>query len=394
MKRIVALVAHGGGPTPVLNATLLGVIEEARAARFRHLWAPLGGLAGILRGNVVDLLAAAPSRLQKLRPQCGSVIGSYRGSVSDGDLGKIVEFLRAREIRCLFYTGGNGSMGTLRRIAAAARMSDYHLSAIGIPKTVDNDICNTDHCPGFGSAARFAALAVREMGLDQRALPTPVSIIEVMGRNTGWLAAATLLARQRPDDPPHFIYVPETSFGGDEFLSRVDRLLRVQGWAVGVVAEGLRDRTGRILAGARGSSRDAKGRPLAGDVAARLARLVSQKLRVRARSEKPGLLCRAFSPCQSPVDAAEALNAGRFAVRAALAGHSEMMVAFRRAHSRRYRCQFVLVPLAKVAERERCLPARYLDGPGDIREEYRAYAAPLVGPLPAAPVWFHDLKKE
>lgn len=391
MKRKSALVAHGGGPTPVLNATLLGVIEEARAVGFRHLWAPLGGLAGIFRGELVDLLAIPQSKLQMLNRQCGSVIGSFRGKISGRDLDEIVYFFRTREIRYFFYTGGNGSMGTLGRVAAAARASGYELTSVGIPKTIDNDICETDHCPGFGSAARFAAVAVREIGLDQRALPTPVSIIEVMGRNTGWLAAATLLARQRPGDPPHFIYVPETPFDADEFLGRVDRLLQEQGWVVGVVAEGLRDRAGRIIAGARGSSRDAKGRPLAGDVAAHLARLVSQRLRVRARSEKPGLLCRAFA--QSPVDAAEAYSLGRFAVRSALKGHSEMMVALRRAPSKRYSCRLTLIPLDRVADKERLLLRKYLGKPGDIPEFYRAYVAPLIGPALDLPVYFDaDMK--
>nr|HEX5483514.1 diphosphate--fructose-6-phosphate 1-phosphotransferase [Terriglobia bacterium] len=388
MKTTSALVAHGGGPTPVLNSTLLGVIREARAADFRHLWAPIGGLGGILRGDLIDLLAIPRSKLQKLSGQSGSAVGSFRGKISDSDLDEIIHSFRTREIHSFFYTGGNGSMGTLQRIAAAARASNYELTAVGVPKTIDNDICETDHCPGFGSAARFAAIAVREIGLDQRALPTPVSIGEVMGRNTGWLAAATLLARQRQADPPHFIYVPEVPFNLDEFLGRVDRLLQKQGWVVGVVAEGLRDHAGRIIAGARGSSRDAKGRPLAGDVAAHLARLVSQRLRVRARSEKPGLLCRAFAPCQSLVDAAEAYSLGRFAVRSALKGHSEMMVGLRRAFSKRYSCRLTLVRLDKVADQERFLPGKYLRKPGDIPESYRAYVAPLIGPALEMPVYF------
>ncbi len=386
MTEANALVAHGGGPTSVLNATLLGVIEESRAAKIHRLWAPRGGLEGILRGDLVDLLAAPHPKVEKICWQCGSAIGSFRGKISDDDLNRIVQFFRAHEIRYFFYTGGNGSMGTTLRVAAAARDAAYELISVGIPKTIDNDICLTDHCPGFGSAARFAALALREMGLDQRALPTPVSIVEVMGRNTGWLAAATLLARQRADDPPHFIYVPETLFDPAEFLDCVDRLLHKQGWVTGVVAEGLRDRSGRVITSSRGSSRDAKGRPLAGDVAARLARLVSQKLRVRARSEKPGLLYRAFAPCQSPVDRVEARAAGRFAVQAALKERSEVMVSLKRPRSRNYFCTFSLVPLSHVADKERCLPAKYLGGSGNIRDSYRRYVAPLIGPALDPPI--------
>ncbi|MGH9469814.1 MAG: diphosphate--fructose-6-phosphate 1-phosphotransferase [Terriglobia bacterium] len=384
--RASALVAHGGGPTSVLNASLMGVIEAARAAGLKHLWAPRGGLAGVFRGDLADLLAAPERYVERLAAQSGSAIGSFRGKVED--FGAVIDFFCAREIRHFFYTGGNGSMSTAQKIAAEARARGYELATIGIPKTIDNDICETDHCPGFGSAARFAATAVREIGLDQRALPTPVSIVELMGRDTGWLAAAAILAQRAPDDAPHFIYVPEAPFDAEEFLGRIDDLLRRQGWVIGVVAEGLRDGEGKIIAETRGSSRDAKGRPLAGDVAAHLARLVSRKLRVRARSEKPGLLCRAFAPCQSPVDAAEARGAGQFAVRSAMEGQPGAMVALCRARSGRYSCTFTLVPLSRVADRERLLPAKYIRGPGEIRDSYRAYVAPLIGPALDAAVWF------
>lgn len=387
--RASALVAHGGGPTSVLNASLLGVIEGARAAGLGHLWAPRGGLAGLYRNDLADLLAVPESRagqLARLAGQCGSAIGSYRGKIED--FGGIVDFFRARDIRYFLYTGGNGSMGTALKVAAAGRASGYEFATIGIPKTIDNDICRTDHCPGFGSAARFTAIAVREIGIDQRSLPTPVSIVEIMGRNTGWLAAAAILARNASDDPPHFIYIPEAAFDPDEFLGRLDRLLSRHGWAVGVVAEGLRDRAGNAIAETKGSSRDAKGRPLAGDVAAHLARQVSRKLRVRARSEKPGLLCRAFGPSQSPVDLAEAQEAGRFAVQAAVAGRSGAMVSLRRGQSKNYSCTFELAPLGKVADEERLLPAKYIRRSGEIRDSYRAYVAPLIGPELEAPVWF------
>ncbi|MGH9328551.1 MAG: diphosphate--fructose-6-phosphate 1-phosphotransferase [Terriglobia bacterium] len=383
-----ALVAHGGGPTSVLNATLLGVVQEARAVNIHHLWAPRGGLGGLLRGDLLDLLAVPQSKIAKLYQQCSSAIGSFRGKISVADLGKIVRLFRTSEIRYFFYTGGNGSMGTTLRIAAAAHEAGYELISLGIPKTIDNDICLTDHCPGFGSAARFAITALREMGLDQRALPTPVSIVEVMGRNTGWLAASTLLARGRDDDPPHFIYVPEVPFDLAEFLDRVEGLLRAQKWVMGVVAEGLRDCSGRMIASSRGSSRDARGRPLAGDVASFLARLISQKLGARARSEKPGLLYRAFAPCQSPVDAAEAFAAGRFAVRSALKGNSEAMVSLQRARSKHYSCTFKLVPLRQVADKERRLPEKHMLKPANIRDSYRAYAAPLIGPPLIPPVHF------
>ncbi len=382
MRHTSAFLAHAGGPTAVLNASLLGVVHESRRKRTNRLWAARGGLGGLLAGDTLDLLEIPERRLARLTDEPGSMIGSYRGPVTEDDLGRIVEFFRRREIRSCLYTGGNGSMGTALRIAQAAAASGYELSVIGIPKTIDNDICETDHCPGFGSAARFVALAVRDIGLDQRALPSPVSIIEVMGRNVGWLAASSILARHRPDDPPHFVYVPERVFDPEEFLTRVDGLLRKQGWAVGVVAEGLQYASGRMVGASGGSNRDARGRPLAGNVSVHLASLVSRRLKVRARSEKPGLLCRAFSPCGSSVDAREAYASGRFAVGAAAAGETGVMVSLRRADGPRYRCAWTLVALAKVADRERRLPRLFLPGTAKSEKRYRDYVAPLVGLVP------------
>lgn len=379
MPRPSAFVAHSGGPTTVLNASLQGLIEGARRANLAHLWAGRGGLGGVLRGDVVDLLAVPRKQIAGFGEQAGSVIGSFRGAILKQDFARTIKFFRDRDIRYCLYTGGNGSMGTAMQIAVTAIEQGYELATIGIPKTVDNDICETDHCPGFGSAAKFVTMAVREIGLDQRALPSPISIVEVMGRNTGWLAAACILARERDDDPPHFIYVPESPFDPEEFVTRADCLLRKRGWLVGVVAEGLKDVRGRMIGAAGASNRDAKGRPLAGNVSAHLAGLVSRRLRVRARSEKPGLLCRAFSPCQSRVDAAEAYAIGEFAMQSALKGNTDVMIAIRRLDSKRYRSTLACVPLQQVAERERPLPIAYVRGSADIRETYRDYVAPLVG---------------
>ncbi len=385
MAQPSAFVAHGGGPTSVLNSSLRGLMEQCHAARLAHLWAPRGGLPGVLRHDVLDLLSLPRRQMRALGRQVGSVIGSFRGAITPKDLEATIEFFRRHDIRYCFYTGGNGSMQTALELSATARRLNYPLATIGIPKTVDNDLCQTDHSPGFGSAARFVVTAVREIGLDQRALPTPVSIVEVMGRNAGWLAAASLLARRRRDDPPHFIYIPESAFNPSEFLTRVDGLLRRQGWVVGVVAEGLKDDRGRPIAASGGSSRDARGRPLPGNVAAALARLVSRELKVRARSEKPGILCRAFSLSQSSVDAEEARAIGGFGLRAALQGETDAMVAIERLPSKRYRIRLRLVPLSEVASRERHLPNRFLSEPGQIQASYRSYATPLIGqPLPPA----------
>lgn len=378
MSKAQAFIAHGGGPTAVLNSSLLGVVQEGHR-RFSQLWAAHGGFAGVLRGEVSDLLSVPQSRIERLADQPGSMIGSYRGAMTDEHIERLFDFFRRHDIRHFFYTGGNGSMGTALRISAAAKAQGYDLTTIGIPKTMDNDICETDHCPGFGSAARFVATAVRDIGLDQRALPSPVSIMEVMGRNAGWLAAASILARHHKDDPPHFIYVPEHPFSTMEFVERVDRLLQKQGWVVGVVAEGLRDASGQMVSATHGSNVDAKGRPLMGGVAADLATLISEKLNVRARSEKPGILGRALSLCRSSVDAQEATAIGRFAVKSAVAGKSDAMVAMRRLDPQKYKVRYELVPLLKVSEHERVLPRRFSPRQNAITQAYRNYVAPLIG---------------
>ncbi len=378
MSKANAFIAHGGGPTSVLNASLFGTVREGHA-RFRRLWAAQGGFAGLFRGDVFDLLRVPLPRIARLAGQPGSMIGSFRGEVTDAHIERILEFFRHREIQHFFYAGGNGSMGTALRISRAAAVQGYALNTIGIPKTIDNDLCETDHAPGFGSAARFVATAVREIGLDQRALPSLVSIIEVMGRNVGWLAAASILARRHDEDPPHFIYVPEHAFNTREFVDRVDRILQKRGWAVGVVAEGVRDAAGRMLFASHGSNLDAKGRPLVGGVAAELANLVSAQLKVRVRSEKPGILCRAFGLCRSSVDAREAEEIGRFAVKSAVAGKSDAMVALRRKPTRRYGVELELVPLAKVSECERVMPRRFVPQQARISEEYWKYVSPLIG---------------
>ncbi|MGH9453744.1 MAG: diphosphate--fructose-6-phosphate 1-phosphotransferase [Terriglobia bacterium] len=393
MRKSSAFVAHSGGPTAVLNMSLLGVVQEARRGRIPHLWAGRWGLGGVLRDNVVDLLKVPQTSLFHMAYAPGSFVGSYRGPMTDENIEQILDFFRKREIRYCLYTGGNGSMGTLLRIQRLASHSGYELHALGIPKTVDNDIRHTDHCPGFPSAARFAAMAVRDAGFDQRALPTPVSIFEVMGRNTGWLAAATILARRRPDDPPHFIYTPERPLDERSFLDVLDRTLQRLGWALGVVSEGLRSKSGKMIGGSAGHSRDARGRPLPGNTAQYLAQLASKSLKIRARSEKPGLLCRSFSPCTSAVDARESYQIGCFAVRSALDGHIGMMVKLKRSEGRHYRCLLDLVPLELVAEHERTLPLGYLGTHGTVRESFRDYIAPLAGEIAIAPVLEEILKR-
>jgi 6-phosphofructokinase 1 len=272
-------------------------------------------------------------------------------------------------------------MDTALKMHEAASAMHYETICCGIPKTIDNDLPGTDHCPGFGSAARFIAQSAVDLGTDIRALPTPVSILEVMGRNAGWLTAATLLARKDPDDAPHLIYVPERPVVRGSFLRDVQKVYDRQGWVVVAVSEGVKDETGESWGVARGEKTvDGFGHQLPGDVATRLAGLVTSELGLRARSEKPGLLGRSCALMASSVDRREAREVGSFGFSWAIQGNTGFMVSIARQDSTAYSVEYGAVPLNTVANLTRLFPPEYVaEGGNDIQEAYRAYVEPLIG---------------
>jgi 6-phosphofructokinase 1 len=271
-------------------------------------------------------------------------------------------------------------MDTALKMAQTAAAERYELFVAGIPKTVDNDLPHTDHCPGFGSAARYFAQSAVDLGMDIRALPTPVCILEVIGRNAGWLAAATMAARETGDDAPHLIYVPEIPLAGNRFLADVEAAYRRRGWVVAAVSEGVRDEAGQSWARRQGPAPDGFGHALPGDGAATLAALVTARLGLRARSEKPGLCGRSSATLVSGIDREEAEAAARFAVAHAIAGNSGFMAAIFREPSGPYAVRYGAVPLESVANVERKLPLEYLTKErNDISESYRDYVGPLLG---------------
>ena len=277
-------------------------------------------------------------------------------------------------------------MDTACKMARIAAETGYEMFAAGIPKTVDNDLPETDFCPGYGSCARFIAQSAIDLGMDISALPTPISIMEVIGRNAGWTAAASMLARDPQagapmDDAPHLIYVPEVRLSPEKFLRDVKEVYDRLGWVVVVVSEGLCDENGESLGAAAGEvAVDGFGHKLPGDVAPALARLITRELGLRARSEKPGLLARASSHHVSQVDREAAEGAGRFAARQVFAGESGFMAAIRRESNTPWRIGFYQVALEKTANIERKLPGEYIvASQNDIAESFRQYAEPLIG---------------
>ncbi|HTL28933.1 MAG TPA: diphosphate--fructose-6-phosphate 1-phosphotransferase [Tepidisphaeraceae bacterium] len=376
------LVLQGGGPTPVFNASLYGVLDEARKNRqVRRIFGARMGIAGLVRDDLVDLSFLTRDDLRKLKISPGATLGSTREAMSEKEVEQVLERLRKHEIHSLIIIGGNGSMRAASLLAQAATSLGEDLRLIGVPKTIDNDILGTDRCPGYGSAARYVAQSVRDLGMDVRTLPQPVSIYETMGRNVGWLAAASVLANIDESHAPHLVYLPERPFEADRFLGDLDRVYKRLGWAVVVVPEGLVDRTGQpIFETSRDAQRDAFGRPVPGGVASHLADLVAEKLKIRCRWEKPGLCGRASALHVSTVDRDDAVRVGRAGVQAAMSGRHGFMIALPPFQTHSENCN--LVPFSQVTVGDRHMPEAWLsDGELGVTSGFIEYIRPIVGGL-------------
>ena len=378
-----AVVIHGGGPTSVLNASLAGVIETCRATPgINRLYGARFGVQGLADGDWVDLSSISSDCLAGIRKAPGSALGSSRRKLDEQSFGPLLDLLKERGVNYLFFTGGNGSMLTAQAIQEFSISRGREVCVIGIPKTVDNDLCVTDHTPGFGSAARFYAHAVRDIGLDNLALPSPVTIVEVIGRNAGWVTGAAALARGYPDDAPHLIYLPERPPTLDQICADIDRVFRRIGRAVVAVCEGLRDPEGNPF-GASLDRAGSKQHELARNLGHSLAQAVQAQTGLRVRSEKPGLLGRSCSLAVSDTDAAESYLCGCEAVKAALQGRAGVMVAMRRTQEKLYRIETFLADLSLVAGIERLVPAEWIGPLGnDITSDFLDYVRPLAGEIP------------
>lgn len=370
------LVVHGGGPTAVINASLYGVIEEAkRNPEVGKVYGAIGGTGAIFSETFLDLTSFGDEKLKLLLHTPASAIGSSRYPLYEEDYKKMADIFRKYEIGYVLLNGGNGTMDACGHIYEVCKELDIRV--VGIPKTIDNDIAMTDHCPGYGSAARFIAAATQEVGEDVKSLPIHVSIVEAMGRNAGWITAASALARRNAGDAPHLIYLPERTFHEDEFLEDVSRLQKKQGGVVVVVSEGLHDENGESIVPPIFKTDRAV---YYGDVSAHLANLVVKELGIKARSEKPGLCGRASVALQSPVDREEARLAGAFALRSAVEGKSGVMVGFEREDGAIYRVNTRLIPIHEVMLYERKMPDSYINERGnDVTQEFVDWCRPLIG---------------
>ena len=371
------IIMHGGGPTAVLNCSLYGAVWEAqKSGAVEHVYGAVGGTGGLLREQLLDFNAVPEEQLELLPTAPATAIGTSRDALEAEDYARMTEILEAHNIRYVLMNGGNGTMDACGKLAAACK--DKGIKVMGIPKTMDNDIAVTDHCPGFGSVARYMAGTIRELAVDVRSLPIHVVVVESLGRNAGWTTAASALAREEGGDAPHLIYPPERPFHEDEFLDRVGDMYRKLGGVVVVASEGLHDDAGKpIVPPIFQTGRST----YFGDVSSHLAQTIVRRLGIKARSEKPGILARASIAWQSPVDAAEAEEAGRVACRAVLAGESGKMVGFRRLSTAPYQCETFLIPIEEVMLGERVLPPEYLTADGsDVTQAFCDWCRPLIGP--------------
>lgn len=377
-------IAQSGGPTPVINASLAGVIQAAAAqAEIGQIYGLVNGLEGALKGEIIDLSGLPAETLARLAETPAAALGSGRYKVVEADYERILNFFWAHQVRYFVHIGGNGSMYITHRLAEVAETRRHALSVIGVPKTIDNDLDGTDHSPGYGSAARFLALATRDTGRDLESMVNfdDVIILETMGRNAGWLAAAAALGKESEAEAPHLVYTPEIVFDEAHFLEEVARLHRRLGRVFVVVAEGIRNRQGDFVG--QVYQTDPLGRVVHArgtGVAAYLNGLVQEQLKLQTRFLRPGLIGRASSACVSATDREEAYRAGQAAVEQLVGGQSGLMITLERLSDQPYNCQAGTTPLEAVTGLEKTMPRAYMDEAGTmITEAFRQYALPLIG---------------
>ena len=377
------IIGQSGGATAVINASLVGAVETAlQDVRIGGIYGMRYGIEGLLQEQIVDLRQEQPSIWSQLLHTPSAALGSCRYKLKEGDAERALAVLRRYNIHHMLYIGGNDSADTAHQLALAAERAHYELYAISVPKTIDNDLPFTDHCPGYGSAARFIAQSTIDSTMNTLSMPWhyPVKIIEVMGRDAGWLAASSALGKRSDEEPPHLILFPEQRFNENRFLTQVQEIHHRYGYVIVVAAETIKNEKGQALGSAEQTGMDAFQHPLLSGTGQALVTMVTSQLKLRARFEKPGDLQRMSSQHISIVDRDEARLVGQAGIRALLDGKTDKMVTLVRYNEPRYHCTTGLVELADVANQQRLLPDEYLnESKTMVTREYRDFALPLIG---------------
>ncbi len=377
-------MAQSGGPTCVVNSSLAGVVNEALNYEcIEEIYGGLNGMLGVLNEDLVDLASESQQTIRGLGHTPGAALGTGRFKLKkQQDYERILEVFAAHNIRYFFHIGGTEAQEAADKIGRTAKEGGYDLRVIGIPKTIDNDLVHTDHCPGYGSAIKHIATTVREIACDNQAMGQGefVSIVEVMGRSSGWLAAGAALAKgkDRPHDPPHLIYLPEVAFSPEKFFDDVRRVLKREKYCLMVVGEGLVDNDGNYLS-VTSSLADGYGNTTPGGAGDYLRNLLDESLGLKARTSRLGYAQRSAATHASKTDNEEAVMAGRAAVRAAIDGENGKMVTLLRGDSDQYVCETGLAPLSELASGIKALPAEWVHEDGvSMNHQFHKYAQPLI----------------
>jgi len=388
MKKGNMLIAQSGGPSMVINQSLAGAVLTAMyCPAVGRIYGARHGIKGILDGAFIDLRKETRATIEAVANTPSSALGSVRRKPSPEDCATIFQSLHKLGVQYFFYIGGNDSAETVHIIHEHAVSAGEKISCFHIPKTIDNDLRENDHTPGFGSAARFVASAIMGDDLDNRAL-SGVKIDIIMGRNAGFLTAASALARVHPNDGPHLIYLPERPFDMDRFVADVQKVMKRLGRCVVAVSEGIADKDGTLIASKFIKEKDSHGNAQlsgSGALGDLLAGVLREKARIsRVRADTFGYLQRSFPGVTSETDAMEARLAGVTAVRAAVEdGIESGSVAIKRRAGKKYQVDYEVVPLRSVAKETRHMPPSFINRAGnDVTQAFLDYARPLVGKLP------------
>jgi len=382
-----AIFGQSGGPTSVINSSAAGVFTEAlkQSGVIDKVYGAAHGIKGILDEKFYDIGLEDPYEIELLKTTPSSALGSCRykladASVDDTDYKRIVEVFRKYNIRYFFYNGGNDSMDTCNKISKFMQKADWECRVMGVPKTIDNDLFGTDHCPGFSSAAKYIATSTMEIYHDARVYDTGmITVIEVMGRNAGWLTAATAVSAYKGQGPD-LIYLPEIDFDIDKMLEDVKKIYAKDLKCIIAVSEGVKAADGRYVPELVGSvDRDAFGHAQLGGTATILANYLKEKIGCKVRTIEFSLLQRCAAHCASKRDVEEAFLAGQTAVKCAIDGMTDYMIGCSRPEEGEYRFDIKLIPLDEVANTERKIPREWINEAGNgLNQPYIDYVLPLI----------------
>jgi len=388
MKNLVgnALLGQSGGPTSVINASAAGVfIEALNQENITGVFGAVHGIKGILDEDFIDISKEDLDELKRLKNTPSSSIGSVRYKLKDpkkddSEYRRLLEVFRKYNIRYFFYNGGNDSMDTCNKISKFFKKEGFDCNVMGVPKTIDNDLNVTDHSPGYGSAAKYVATTFMELFHDATVYDQPmITVVEVMGRNAGWLTAAAALAQYKGQGPD-LMYLPEKTFDPEVFFSDVDRVLKQKGKVIVAVSEGIKTKEGKYVPELyQELKKDAFGHAQLGGTAQALVSELGNRFNVKLRAIEFSLMQRSAAHLASKVDVTEAYNAGRKAVQAAVSGVTDKMIGFKRISSNPYKIKYVRIPLQKAANEEQKVPLHWIkeDNTG-LTQEYIDYALPLI----------------